>query len=291
MGKKLTIEELVSAYLRHADTYYRTGGGRHTSRIGVLRSALTAISVRHKGKADSFRANALRATQSAWAEQGLSRTTVNNYTACVKAMFRWAAAREMISTETYTSLSLVEQIPCGRGLARETEPVKPVPDEHIEKVLPLLSGEAADLVRLQLITGARPGELLALQVQDIDRTGVVWTAALSMHKTAWKGRERTLYFGPRAQTILKPYLLGQDRLFKRYADVAAYRRAIARACKRCGLPAWSPNQLRHNAATRIRKEHGLEAAQVLLGHSKADVTQVYAEKNEQQAIQIIVETG
>jgi site-specific recombinase XerD len=36
--------------------------------------------------------------------------------------------------------------------------------------------------------------------------------------------------------------------------------------------------LRHTFATRVRKEHGLEAAQVLLGHSKADTTQIYAER-------------
>ena len=36
---------------------------------------------------------------------------------------------------------------------------------------------------------------------------------------------------------------------------------------------WHPNQLRHSYATKVRREHGLEAAQVLLGHSRADVTQ------------------
>lgn len=43
---------------------------------------------------------------------------------------------------------------------------------------------------------------------------------------------------------------------------------------------WHPYQLRHSFATEVRKQHGLEAAQVLLGHSRADVTQVYAERNE-----------
>jgi hypothetical protein len=37
--------------------------------------------------------------------------------------------------------------------------------------------------------------------------------------------------------------------------------------------------LRHAAGTEIRKEYGLDAAQVILGHSKADVTEVYAEAN------------
>lgn len=42
---------------------------------------------------------------------------------------------------------------------------------------------------------------------------------------------------------------------------------------------WSPSQLRHSVATSVRKQFGLEAAQVMLGHSRADVTQVYAERN------------
>ena len=54
---------------------------------------------------------------------------------------------------------------------------------------------------------------------------------------------------------------------------------------------WHPNQLRHTFATRVRKEHGLEAAQVLLGHSRADVTQVYAERNEELATVVAAKIG
>lgn len=54
---------------------------------------------------------------------------------------------------------------------------------------------------------------------------------------------------------------------------------------------WAPNQLRHTFATRVRKEHGLEAAQVLLGHSRADVTQVYAERDNALAVAIAAKMG
>ena len=47
---------------------------------------------------------------------------------------------------------------------------------------------------------------------------------------------------------------------------------------------WQPHQLRHAYATRVRKEFGLEAAQILLGHTKADVTQVYAERDTERAM-------
>ena len=54
---------------------------------------------------------------------------------------------------------------------------------------------------------------------------------------------------------------------------------------------WSPNQLRHAAATEIRKRFGLEASQVVLGHSRADVTQVYAARDNSLAARIMSEVG
>ena len=54
---------------------------------------------------------------------------------------------------------------------------------------------------------------------------------------------------------------------------------------------WAPNRLRHTFATVVRKAHGLEAAQVLLGHARADVTQIYAERNLSLAARVACEIG
>jgi integrase len=54
---------------------------------------------------------------------------------------------------------------------------------------------------------------------------------------------------------------------------------------------WHPHQLRHTAATRLRKEFGLEAAQVILGHKTLSVTQIYAAKNVEAARRIMGEVG
>ncbi len=71
----------------------------------------------------------------------------------------------------------------------------------------------------------------------------------------------------------------------------SYRRAIQRGCDLAGVPRWHPHQLRHSAATRIRKEMGLEAAQLILGHRRADVTQIYAEISTQKAREIAQAVG
>jgi integrase len=70
-----------------------------------------------------------------------------------------------------------------------------------------------------------------------------------------------------------------------------YAHAVRVASARAGVPHWHPNQLRHTFATEVRKAEGLEAAQVMLGHSRADVTQVYAERNESLALRIAARIG
>jgi len=74
-------------------------------------------------------------------------------------------------------------------------------------------------------------------------------------------------------------------------DVAAYRRAIRRACEKAGIPVWHPNQLRHLRGTEIRKGYGLEASQAVLGHAELSVTQVYAEADLETARKIMGEAG
>ena len=43
--------------------------------------------------------------------------------------------------------------------------------------------------------------------------------------------------------------------------------------------------------TVVRATDGLEAAQVLLGHSKADVTQIYAERDTERAKSVALKIG
>jgi integrase len=71
----------------------------------------------------------------------------------------------------------------------------------------------------------------------------------------------------------------------------SYARAVKRACELAKVAPWSPNRLRHSAATEIRQRFGLEAAQVTLGHAKADVTQVYAERDLKKAAEVMRQVG
>lgn len=54
---------------------------------------------------------------------------------------------------------------------------------------------------------------------------------------------------------------------------------------------WHPNQLRRLFATTVRRLYDLEAAQVLLGHGSANVTEIYAERNLALAAKVAGEIG
>ena len=74
-----------------------------------------------------------------------------------------------------------------------------------------------------------------------------------------------------------------------WARLTADERAVVKAWR--AAHRWHPNQLRHSFATRVRKERGLEAAQVVLGHATADITQVYAERDLTLAAEVAAKMG
>jgi integrase len=71
----------------------------------------------------------------------------------------------------------------------------------------------------------------------------------------------------------------------------SFTKAIKAQCHKAGVEPWHANRLRHSAATEIRAKFGLEAAQVALGHARADVVQVYAERDRSKAARVASEIG
>ncbi len=161
--------------------------------------------------------------------------------------------------------------------------------------------------------------------------GEAWCYRPSTHKMEHVERERRIYIGPMAQAILQPWLnrlantycfspkeSAEKCLAKRRGNGRSalkssshrqkrprsrqrrpgdcytrhsYRQAIERACTRAGVPPWTPNQLRHSRGTEVRKHYGLEASQTVLGHKRANVTELYAERDDALAQHIATETG
>lgn len=89
---------------------------------------------------------------------------------------------------------------------RESEPIRPVPEQFVYATLPFMPPAVATMVQLQLLTGCRPGEVCIMRTCDLETAGRVWIYRPQNHKTAHFGHERTIFLGPRAQELLKPWL-------------------------------------------------------------------------------------
>ena len=180
------------------------------------------------------------------------------------------------------------------------------------------------MIRLQLESAMRPGEVCQMRSDDVDRTGAIWKYTPQSHKTEHHGKPKTIYLGLRAQEVLRPWLRDDHNAFlfspreaseERWAgrrasrktpltpsqrarlrktspkrtpgevyDTRSYYHAIRYGCKKAGVPNWHPHQLRHNAATRYWNDYGPEATRILLGHGSLDVTKIYAEVDEAKAL-------
>jgi integrase len=126
-----------------------------------------------------------------------------------------------------------------------------------------------------------------------DPTAYVFDPAAAVrefHAARSDSRKTPLYPSHAERNAAKRVKVGKRSPGRRY-KTQAYYTAVRRAAKRAGVESWHPNQLRHSFATRVRQEHGLEAAQVALGHARADVTQIYALKNAALAADIAAKVG
>jgi integrase len=171
---------------------------------------------------------------------------------------------------------------------------------------------------------------MVMRAIDLTMSGPVWTYCPATHKNKHRGLDRVIFLGPQAQETVKPFLTtnleaylfsprayvedlrrrrAEQRKTKRTPSELrrrkakprrvpaerynrrSYRLAIVRACQKAGVTEWSPLQLRHSAATAIRARYGVEAAKVILGHTKVETSQIYAERDLGKAQEIMAEIG
>ncbi|MGC1273797.1 MAG: site-specific integrase [Planctomycetaceae bacterium] len=217
----LTIDSLVLTYWRHAEQYYRKNG-KPTSELSTLKMPLRILRRLYGStpaaefgplKLKAVRAELLRDSSDRITtieddpkSCGQCRATANRSVGRIRRMFAWAAENELVPAGVLHGLKSVAGLRKGRTTARETPPIRPVANADINAILPHVSRQVCDMIRLQLLAGARPGEILSLRPCDIDRENEIWEYVPESHKTEHHGRQRRLFFGPRAQAIVLPYL-------------------------------------------------------------------------------------
>lgn len=261
----------------------------------------------------------------------LCRKVTNQRVGRILRLFRWAASEELIPAHVSVTLDRLVALKPGRSRAIDHPPRQPAKREAVEKALHFVSPVLRAMACLEAFTGMRPGEIVAMRRDEIDTTQDPWPHVPRHHKTKWRGHTREIFFGENAQKILAPFMdrPGNAFLFspiesrawwsaKRRAErrtpmtpsqrarrpkanpsraprdhftVQSYDRAIARACKRARVERWTPNQLRHWAATRIEDAKGIEPACAAMGHRSFEITYTYAKARREIARRVAREMG
>lgn len=214
-----------------------------------------------------------------------SRSFINKQIKRLKHLFRWGVSWEIVPVAVADALGTVESLAQGDTEAAESRPRRSVPEADIKAVRNVLSDRQRDIFDLLLLTGSRPGEIIGLTTGQIDRSGEIWRADLQKHKTSRKGKSRTLFFNATAQAILTKHLKADPnaRLFPVLRST--FGTAVKDACKKVGVPEFTPHWLRHTVATKLADELGTEVAQRLLGHANKAMTEHYSRAAEKMAIQ------
>lgn len=212
-SEDLSNNELMLRYWGHVEQYYRQGD-RPTGEQPTIRAALWYLRELYGlTPAAEFGPRALKIVRQAMIDAGLSRRVINEYVSRIRRMFRWAVENELLQVEVYQALATVPGLRFGRTIAREPDPIEPVADEHVEAVLPHVASQVVALIQLTRISGMRPSEVVSMRKAEIDMSGDVWIYTPASHKNRWRGHQRHVPLGPRAQQVLEPFLARPDDAF------------------------------------------------------------------------------
>lgn len=295
-----TISHLVEQFLAHARIYYR-----ESNEASMLMYALRPLDELYgELPVNEFGPKQLKRYRETLMERGHTRSGINKSTSRVRRAIAWGVEEELCKAKVLKRLECVAPLKRNRTTAVESDPIEPAYHHDVQRVLEHVPEVVGAMIETQRLTGMRPGEVVSMRRCDIDIGHEIWCYRPAHHKNQWRGQRREVYIGPQGQELLEPwfppayrdYLFSPRRYFKqpRYSPcytVHAYRNCIKKWCRRLSIPVWTPNQLRHEFATKVRETGGIEDAQAALGHARIETTEIYAKANRERARELMKAIG
>jgi integrase/recombinase XerC len=277
--------ELLRAYARHLGA--ERGRSVHTRRayLGDVRHLLVFGAQRGIGDLGDLRIADLRAWLGAQADAGAARATIARRAASARTFLKWAEHTGRIPTDPSLRLVAPRRHSTLPGVLRQGEATE---------LLDLAAVRADDedpihvrdraVLELLYASGIRVGELVALDIDDVDLSqGVV--------RVMGKGaKERIVPFGAPARRSIEAWLAVRPRLVAGSSGAALFlgrrgRRVDARQVRSVvhellshlpDAPDLGPHGLRHSVATHLLEGGAdLRMVQEILGHASLATTQIY----------------
>jgi integrase len=281
--KERTLNDLASEYLTHAETYKRASSLRNDRQMteGIIRPKLGSLRLKAVGRHDVERLHAsLKATP----------YRANRVLSLLSSMFSMAQQRGLLADNPVRKIPRFQEDRRERWLSEEemsrfTAALDAYPDQN-----------AADALRLLLLTGAREGEVLNSEWEQFDLPRGTWTKP--SHHTKQKKIEHVPLNRPALDLLRRmkpkhvhgPLFPGADGNGAR----VTVRRPWVQACRAAGLvtvhtvqgkrreikvykPTLRIHDLRHSYASHlISKGVSLKVVGGLLGHTLPSTTDRYA---------------
>ncbi len=276
----------VIAFARHLGA--ERGLSEHTQRayVGDLHNLMSYERDRGITDLSEVKLSDLRSWLAAQSENGAARSTLARRAASARAFLRWATRTGVIQTDPSLRLAAPKIVKSLPGVLRQDE---------ISAVLEVAAVAADDqdaihlrdrgMLELMYATGIRVGELVGLDVDDLD-------FGSNLVRVMGKGaKERTVPFGLPAATAVQGWLqLGRAQVVTQGSGPALFlgrrggrvdprqvRTAVHEVLQHVPeAPDMGPHGLRHSAATHLLEGGAdLRAVQEMLGHASLATTQIY----------------
>jgi len=331
-GSALTVRDLCSRYFRFALEHFRRPDGKLSTEVRDIRMSVRELSeLFGETLVVDMTMATLGEVRRTMIERELSRGVVNQRLRRIKRMVRVAEREGWIPPGKYSELQAFDGLRSGFAGAIDHPAVLDVPKLWIDAVRREVSPVVRAMIDVLLFTGMRPGEVIGMRWELIDKNPDVWTYRPETHKGAWLGERKEIPIGPQAQAVLNEFR-ARPRTAPIFsaAESAAWWRAlrrarakcprpecrlaperatrlprmprdrfsvgsldvaIARACLRAGVPHWHSHQLRHTAATWAHRDVGWDAAQAMLFQRTSAMTDRYSKARKLIAWKLAKERG
>lgn len=286
------MHEIVRAFLEYLETERNYSPNTIRSYEADLLQFSTYLRSRSIRSLHLVRKETLRAYLSALLSAGLSRRSVNRKIACLRSFFRFAKRRHLSAsnpTLTLVTPKIEKRLPSYLDERTTSRLLDEVDTKTAE------GRRDAAILELFYSTGIRLGELISLDLEDVDLERAVI-------KVTGKGRkQRILPLGRAAVAALKKYVDDRARrvgrsvvgeppaaFFLTARGERFYPEAVSRIVKRyigkvSELEKTSPHVIRHTFATHLlNRGADLRAVKELLGHESLSTTQVYTHVSTEQ---------
>ena len=219
--------------------------------------------------ADQLNPDVIRSFFNHWKETGHSNGGIHGVYRSLRALLRWFE-------QEYEPSGWRDPLRNVKPPRVDIEPLDPVSIEHVRAMVDTCNGgkftdyRDKAVMLFMLDTGVRAGELLALNIQDIDREGGV------LVRKSKNRRPRTVFLGKEARRALRAYLKQRDDVWPALfvADdnerlkESGLRQILVRRAKRAQVPTPSCHSFRRAFALAMRRG-GTQVLEIqkLLGHT------------------------